>query len=398
MPHLTDVFDNIVSLKSLKSGLKSSSHGKIYNSNVAHANYLGFSLLLPLQRSLIRGDYHPLPYTRSIVFEPKLRVIYAPNFSDRIIHHAIHDTVSPFFERFFIADSYACRTGRGTHAAAAKVRQIISKRPQLYCLQLDISKFFPSINHDRLKKILIDKIDDERLLQLLFTIIDSYTDGGDYDHLFPPDSPYHTHGAHGIPIGNLTSQLFANIYLHTFDMYAKQHLHTRLYIRYMDDVLIFHTDKAQLRAWQKLIEQFLQDDLYLTLNPRKVRLYPARNGINFVGYKIFPNHIDLLGKGVRRFRKHFTRLLVQYRAGKIDLDYINHVLGSWSGHAKFANANGLIASFETLRDSFIFDRMMIEIQQASATKQYHRSLVTPRHRPAAPPIQLDLFPNPSPEP
>ena len=208
------------------------------------------SNLVVLQDELLGGSYKPLPYRDRIIREPKIRHIQAPDFRDRIVHHAIHSVLNQFYERHFISDSYACRPGRGTHKATQKIQSFLCGSPvPLYACKLDISKYYASINHSRLKQLLADKIDDLKLLALMSVIIDSANSGTEHDYLFATDSYFHTKGARGIPIGNLTSQLFANIYLHHADMYAKQQLKIRHYVRYMDDILIFHESKAQLQIW-----------------------------------------------------------------------------------------------------------------------------------------------------
>ncbi len=329
--------------------------GKRKNDKAAASNYNLMSNLLVLQNELVNGSYQPAPYRNRIIKEPKLRHIQAPDFRDRIVHHAIHDVLNPFYERHFIPDSYACRPRRGTHSATAKIQYFLrsSKKP-LYACKLDISKFYASVNHARLKQLLAEKVNDPKLLALLDVIIDSTDSGTEYDYLFAPNSFFHTKGSRGIPIGNLTSQLFANIYLHHADMYAKQQLKIRRYIRYMDDILIFHTEKNQLHDWQQAMTEFLYNDLYLTINPRKIRTYPARLGVDFVGYVIYPHSMRLRGSSVRRFKKRYRKQLNGLLADKVSKNSIQMSFDAWTAHARHANTNRLVEHLRGWQDEYWF--------------------------------------------
>ena len=300
--------------------------------------------ILQLQRELVSGSYQPKPYRHKEIYEPKKRSILAPAFIDRIVQHSIHRELSPFYERFFIPNSFACREGKGIHKAMIAVKKYVKSDPKLYVCQLDISKYYPSVNHNKLYSLLEKRVEDQQLLNLLKVIIDSSDSGTEFDDLFPPDSPFHTNGRRGIPIGNLTSQLFANVYLHEADMYAKQKLKIRYYVRYMDDILFFHRDKEQLSIWKQQMETFLHDELYLTMNPKKVRIYPVRQGVRFVGYVITPQTIRVKKGTVKHFKKRFKKQLVLVRAGKYPVDKLIASLDAWKAH--ISHGNGLPLSTE----------------------------------------------------
>lgn len=369
MSHLSlDAFATITCLETLAAAHRRALSGKRDNKTATKSNYSFMSELLQLQKELHDGSYIPRPYRNRIITEPKLRHIEAPAFRDRIIHHAIHCVLSPFYERHFIRDSYACRPNKGTHRAVTRVQHFLRSEPNLYVCQLDISKYYGSINHQRLKELLAKRINDQRVLSLLGIIIDSTDSGHEYDELFPADSHFHTKGRRGIPIGNLTSQLFANIYLHEADMFAKQHLHAKFYIRYMDDILLFHTDKEVLRKWQRQMTNFLYDALYLTVNPRKVRFYPARIGVSFVGYTIYPYTRKVRGSSVRRFRKRFHRNVRGYLAGTVPESRLNDMVNAWSAHVKHGCGESLAKQVEEERDAAIFVRYVQE-EYRKATKR-----------------------------
>lgn len=363
MSTLNHIFSTVTDLDNLLASYRVVLRGKRGSSTATEIDYNLMSALLELQHDLNIQTYTPLPYYSQYIYEPKRRYIQAPAFRDRIVHHAIHNIVMPFYDRHFIKDSYACRVGKGTHQAMRTIQRILRahKHETLYACKIDISKYFASINHDRLKSLLADKIEDSRLLWLLGVIIDSTDSGTEHDYLFPPDSPYHTKGRRGIPIGNLTSQLFANIYLHTADKYAKHRLKIRFYVRYMDDILFFHTDKVQLRAWQDAITKFLHDELYLTINPRKVRLYPTRVGVDFVGYVIYHDHIRLRGSSVRRFKKRYRKQLRAVRDGRLSVEKMRESFAAWSAHAKHANATGLIQQLESWQDEYLVPQPPVQL-------------------------------------
>lgn len=355
MTILQNDFENITDIDTLANAHKKAMIGKRNNNKATTSNYHFMSELLVLQDELRNGNYRPAPYRNRIITEPKVRHIQAPEFRDRIVHHAIHSILSPFYERHFIPDSYACRSRRGVHRATTRIQSFLRDSPMpLYACKLDISKYYASINHDRLKQLLAEKINDSKLLALLGVIIDSTSSGTEHDYLFAPDSYYHTQGAHGIPIGNLTSQLFANIYLHHADMYAKQRLKIRCYIRYMDDILIFHESKDQLRIWQQSITRFFYDELYLTVNPHKICVYPARLGVDFVGYVIYPHSMRLRGSSVRRFKKRYRKQLHGLLTNKVSEDCVQTSFDAWAAHAGHANTRRLVEHLRSWQDDYFF--------------------------------------------
>ncbi len=362
-------FEQIINVDNLLAAHRRALCGKRQSPVAARYNYGLMSNLLTLRQELQDGTYAPKPYRHKEIYEPKRRSIEAPSYSDRVVQHAIHSVLSPYYERFFIPNSQACRVGKGIHSAAAIVQHYLRQNPNLYVCQLDVSKYYPSINHDKLTLLLKKHINDERLLQLLRVIIDSTDSGTEYDYLFPADSYFHTKGRRGIPIGNLTSQLFANIYLHEVDMYAKQALKTRRYVRYMDDILIFHEDKAQLREWQQKLIHFLYEELYLTVNPRKVRLYPANHGVTFVGYVIYPFNLRLRGSSVRRFNKRYHKQLKRLAYEQIEPDDVKSSLRSWQAHAASANGQKLINKTNQQFADYMFVRAVRRAHRRQINKE-----------------------------
>lgn len=247
--------------------------------------------LINICYQLKNQSYKPKKYHRFLVFEPKKRQISAPAFIDRIIHHAILIVIEPFFDKQFIPTSFACRKNKGTHFGmlyvANRYYKLIKKCQILYALKCDIKQYFASIDHDILFRLISQSITCTKTLWLLKLIIDSYE-----------DKP-----GKGIPIGNLTSQLFANIYLHELDIYATKQLKEPYYFRYMDDFLVLSHDVGDLKELREKIKLFLSQKLYLSLHPKKVNIFRADRGLDFVGYCIKPNGIYMRKKTLRRYKK-----------------------------------------------------------------------------------------------
>ena len=374
----TSAFSTTASLDTLVRAHKKALIGKRNSHSATATNYRFMSDLLQIQQELTQGAYQPMKYRRRIIKEPKVRMIEAPAFRDRIVHHAIHSVLSPFYERHFIRDTYACRPYKGIHKAVARVQHFLRSQSGLYVCKIDISKYYSSVNHTKLRELLQKRVNDRRLLALLDVIIDSSDSGAEHDSLFPADSHYHTKGRRGIPIGNLTSQLFANIYLHEADLFAKQVLHAPFYIRYMDDILLFHTDKATLHTWQQKFTTFLYEELYLTVNPRKVRIYPSHLGVDFVGYVIYPHSRRVRAASVRRFRKRFRRHLRGYHAGAVSEEKLENTVQAWSAHVRHGNGEPLIKQIRNELD----DHMFVEFVRTK-----HRQHIKKSHEPT----QLPLF-------
>ncbi len=233
-----NLFDKVCSYETLYNSYLKARRGKTELAEVLKFSYNLEDELSKLQDELKNQTFKTGKYRHFVIFEPKERKISALPFRDRVVHHAIHFVIEPIFEKKFIYDSYACRKMKGTHAGADRIQKFIQKTGEnYYVLKCDVSKYFPSINHKILKKCIRKKIADKKLLWLLDNIVDSTKEG--------------------IPIGNLTSQLFANIYLNELDEFVKYDLKIKYYIRYMDDFIILHESKQHLNKLRKDIKFFL---------------------------------------------------------------------------------------------------------------------------------------------
>ena len=292
-----------------------------------------------VRNDILGLSYEPSEYRYFKVYEPKERQIMALPFYDRVVQHAINNVLEPIFNQRFIFHSYACRKTKGMHAASDTLQEWLYEWQKfhpdqpLYAIKADIHHYFQSINHDVLKAELRKVIKDAGALVLIDRIIDH---NGQM-----PDGV-------GIPVGNLTSQLFANIYLNKLDQYIKHTLGAKYYMRYMDDFIILSPDKEQLRRWLADIERFLRDELKLELNP-KTTILAAKNGIDFVGYKHRATHRKVRPDSVKRIKKTIKK----YESGKITKEQLQKSIASWTGHAGHADSYNLQKKVIALADAAI---------------------------------------------
>ena len=236
-----------------------------------------------LHNTLTAGTYKPKPYHRFMVYEPKAREISAPAFRDRVVQHAVYNVIRPIFDRCFIDQSFACRCGKGTHKAADYVQHALQQVPRdSYILQLDIRKYYHSINRDILRQLIAQKIKDERLLDLIMLFADN-------------------EGETGTPIGNLLSQLFGLIYLNPIDQFVKRELKTKYYVRYVDDFVLMGLTREQAIEHKAAIVGFLKQKLELSLS--KASIHRVTKGINFVGFRTWASRRFVRKRALYTFRR-----------------------------------------------------------------------------------------------
>lgn len=296
--------------------------------------------LMQIQSELVEESYRPGKYNRFTVTEPKERDICAAPYKDRVVHHALINIIEPIWEKEFYYHSYACRAGKGMHKAIIVCQKYM--RRNRYVLKCDISKYFPSIDHEILKSILMRKIGDESLLRLIDNVIDNAPEQNSPAVLFPGDDLFTLmERKRGIPIGNLTSQFFANVYLNELDKYIKHECRVRDYLRYMDDFLLFSDSKEELAEIKKKLERFLEG-LRLELHSRKTQIFPLKNGIKFLGFHIFENKMRLQKENIRRFEKRMSKRQKQYADYEIDSGAISQGIVAWLGHAGHGDTKRLI--------------------------------------------------------
>ncbi len=297
--------------------------------------------LLQLQQELTTKTYQPGPYHSFYIHEPKRRLVSAAPFRDRVVHHALCNVIEPIFERRFIHDSYANRVGKGTHRALDCCT--FFARRYSYVLQCDVKQFFPSIDHAILRRILARYVADEDVLWLADRVLESGVGilSEEYEmQWFPGDDLTAALCPRGLPIGNLTSQFWANVYLNELDQFVKRTLKSPAYIRYVDDFLLFSDDKLTLHAWREAIIKFLVS-LRLRLHESRAQVYPTTEGIPFLGFRVYPTHRRLKRTKGLAFQRRLKRLLAAYATREIESEQLNASVQGWVAHASHGDTYGL---------------------------------------------------------
>lgn len=273
-------YEDIISEENLLEAWKEFLAGKRKRVDVQKFQERLLSNILSLQRDLSSGRYKHSKYEAFRISDPKPRDIHKASVRDRLLHHAIYRRLYHFFDRKFISDSFSCRIGKGTHRAMNRFRDFARRESRnhtrtVWVFKCDIKKFFASIDHAMLLKIVARHVADKNTLALLSEIVGSFNSGKE---------------GVGLPLGNLTSQLLVNVYMNEFDQFAKHKLKAKYYIRYGDDFVILSRDRAWLEAVLPKVRGFLWDELRLTLHPKKVSIRTISSGVDFLGWVHFPDH------------------------------------------------------------------------------------------------------------
>ena len=326
-----DIFEKIISSENLFSAWDKFKSGKQKKQNVQYFEWRLEENIFKLHRDLKYKRYKHGKYTSFYIQDPKQRHIHKATVRDRILHHAVFAILNPIFEPTFIPNSLSCRTGKGTHKGVdileKTVRKISSNAfKPCFILKCDIKKFFETINHDILLSIMRKRIKDSDTLWLLEEIVESFSSR--YSTLF---------NQRGLPIGNLTSQLFANIYLNEFDQFVKHKLKIRHYIRYTDDFVVVADNKQYLEKLINPIRSFLLNKLALELHPEKIRIRKFHQGIDFLGYVILPHHRLLRTKTRQRIFRKLKKRVKEHREGVITEQILEQSLQSYLGVLSHAN-------------------------------------------------------------
>ena len=292
MKRINNLFEQITDLDNLKSAYLKALKGKRYTPEaLLYGNRIDENLYR-LKTQLEEETYNHGTYRQFKIYDPKERVITAASFEDRIIHHAIMLVLESVFEKQFIFHTYACRKGKGTHKAVEYASK--QARHCKYFLKLDVRKYFDNVDHDILKTKLCRIIKDEKCLRLLFSIIDSFGEGNKQ-----------------LPIGNLTSQFFANFYLSSLDHMVLETLKPHGYVRYMDDVIIFEDSRRRLFEFFKALSEFAVNELQLTFKQPVIN--KCATGIPFLGFLLRGNSISILSKNWKRKVKKARQMDMDYR-------------------------------------------------------------------------------------
>jgi len=338
------LYEKIYDFKNLHLAYLKARKNKRYDREVLKYTENLEESLINLQNELIWKTYKPRPIRDFYSYFPKKRLISAPAFYDRVLHHAINNIIEPIFDDTFISDNYACRQGKGTHAAVTKLQNNLKeaekKFGKVYCLKADIAKYFPSIVQETLYQIVEKKIKDPDLLWLLKLIIEI------------------NEGIKGLGIGALTSQLLANTYLNELDHFAKEDLGIKYYIRYMDDFIILGSNKEELHQTRACIEDYIDLELHLKTNS-KTQVFPANRGVTFLGYRVWSTHILIKSQTKRRIKKVLKIIGEKYRKGEMTLEEVKRVMAGYMGHIDFADTKKLK---ESLLENLVLTRENKEVE------------------------------------
>ena len=341
-----NLWPELVSWANLLAAAQTAARGKRKRPDVARFLLNLEPEVSALQRELALQEYRPGPYRTFWIRDPKPRMISAAPFRDRVVHHAVTTVLEPVFEPRFTPFSFASRKGFGQHKALCLAREACGRYP--YVLKCDIRKYFPSTDHQILKELLARAIKCRPTLDLAGRIIDGSNPQEDAAGYFRGDdlfTPFERR--RGLPIGNQTSQFFANVYLNPLDHFILRKLRPALYLRFVDDFVLFG-DKRQLAGMLPAIAEFLEG-LRLSLHPGKSRVYRCADGLTFLGWRLFPERARLSRRNVIRMRGKLRTLSAQYHRGTIEFDDIRRRVHAWLGHAGFGDTWRLR---ESLFDSF----------------------------------------------
>jgi len=329
------LFQKINSFENLLEASRKARRGKRYKTGTARFEKDLEKNLFKIMKVLEEKSYEPGPYRDFHISDPKKRLISAAPYQDRVIHHALINVIGPIIEKSFIYDSYACIKGRGTHQAIQRYRTFLIGNSHV--LKCDIKKYFWNIDHEILLGQLRAKIKCNDTLWLLKKILDSHEKKEEAEY-FPGDDLFTPlNSRRGIPIGNLTSQFFANLYLNGFDHFVKEELKAKYYIRYCDDFVVFGNGPKWLNAVRGGMEQYLET-LRLKLHPNKSRVYRVSDGVDFLGFRIFPDHMRVRKSVVKGYRRKLQKMVRDYQDGALSVSGVRASIQSWIGHVKHADS------------------------------------------------------------
>ncbi len=338
-----NIYHKLTIKENIYRGYKEFLKGKKSKKDVINFESAREENLKILHEALLNKTYKPGTYSQFLVRDPKERIIHKAQVIDRIVHHIVSTVLEKIFEPTFIFHSYACRKGKGTHKGVLALQKMAIRESHgdkriCWILKCDISKFFASVNHQMLLSMLSEKIEDKDFLKLLEKIVDSFCFGKTVD----------LSNKKGIPIGNLTSQFFSNIYLNNLDQFVKHTLKVKYYIRYADDFAFLSHDRDYLISLIGPVEHFLKHKLDLEIHPRKIVLEKFSSGVDFLGYVIFPHYILPRTKTGRRLKRKIREKIMEFKAGRKTEESLNQTIQSYYGFLSHANSYKLKQELQNL--------------------------------------------------
>ena len=341
MKRVGNLREAVLAWSNLVAAAQNARRGKRSRNAVMAFEYAVEYELVRLRDELCSRRYKPGSYRTFEIHEPKRRLISAAPYRDRVVHHAVCNVVGPILDSAMIEDSYACRVGKGTHAAVSRAREFCDRFR--FVLKADIRKYFPSIDHSILKDKLTGKFKDPWVLELQRMIIDNSNPQESPVHYYPGDDLFTpSERRRGLPIGNLTSQLYANWMLNDVDHWVKHDLRLTGYIRYCDDMLLFADSSQELHRIRGELQARLATER-LRLHEDKTVVYRTSEGVPFLGYRIFPSRCLLQKQNIARFRRRMRFAQEQFQNGKSDANDIRQQIRSWLGHVSHTQSYELVA-------------------------------------------------------
>ncbi len=371
MKSYSNLYKQVCDLENIKLAWKKARKRKTLKNYVVQFDKYFKENLLQLRADLIFHSYRPLPLNTFVIRDPKTRKISVSDFRDRIVHHALCNIIEPLFDKLFIFDNYANRKGKGTLAAIKRLNYFMRKvshngsvvnksknKVRGFFLKGDIKHYFETVNHNTLIEIIFRKIKDPEILFLIKNILKNYS---------PKEEGV------GMPLGNLTSQFFANIYLNELDQFVKHALRVKYYIRYVDDFVILHNDKNQLCFYKDKINEFLKNKLFIELSLNKSKIKPLNRGIEFLGFRNFYYHKLLRERNIRKIYRKISNLKNNYDHDVIDYDRVCEVFQGWNAYAKNANTYKLRHKIiKIIEQNFPNEMSTIEFNQIIKLIKYRK--------------------------
>lgn len=331
----SNLYGKICSYENLILAARKAQKGKRFQENVGRFNANLEHELVNLRRELLEKSYQPGSYREFLIYEPKLRMISAAPYRDRVIHHALCNVIASLFEKTFIFDSYANRVGKGTHAAILRYQEFCRKNT--FALKCDFRKYFSAIDHEILKTEVRRTIACPDTLWLIDRIIDGSNAQEPVHEYFAGDdlfAPFERRK--GLPIGNLTSQFLANVYLNRFDHFVKETLRCKFYLRYVDDSVVLENNKKLLWEIKTEIEDYAEK-FRLRLHEHKCQIRRTEHGVTFLGFRVFPEFQLLWRDNVIRAKRRLRKLQANYAAGESSWEEVTRAVHGWLGHAGFGD-------------------------------------------------------------
>ncbi|MFN0084332.1 MAG: reverse transcriptase domain-containing protein [Blastocatellia bacterium] len=338
------LYAKVIAWPNLLRAYRKASKGKRGTGSAAAFEHQLADRLLELQAELMEFSYQPGEYVHFMIHDPKRRKVSAAPFRDRVVHHALCNVIEPIFEAQFISDSYANRRHRGTHRAIVRLQSF--SRHHRYVLRLDIVKHFPSIDHEIMFEILSRTIKEASTRHLISRIIRSGEGvlNDEYEMVyFPGDDLFAVNRPRGLPIGNLTSQFWSNVYLHPLDLFVTRRLGCKAYLRYVDDFALFSDSKHQLYEWKRAIIDFLCG-LRLTIHEPQAQVIPCIHGIPWLGFVVYPTRRYPKARNVVKFSRRLDLRWKEYCEGSISFAEFDSSVKGWVNYVSFADSWGLRTS------------------------------------------------------